>query len=95
MDGDLSINLEKHETKNNVDQHVNGSLTVIWRDWDNIIKHEPKMVYVSSVNPGEIKGPHTHTKRNSYFVCIYGKVLFIDSKTKKVTDFYKIFLFQF
>jgi len=35
------------------------------------------MVYVSSVNPGEIKGPHTHTKRNGYFVCIYGKVLFI------------------
>ena len=77
MNDDLSINLEKHETKNTVDQHVNGSLTVIWRDWDNIIKHEPKMVYVSSVNPGEIKGPHTHTKRNSYFVCIYGKVLFI------------------
>ena len=77
MNDDLSINLEKHETKNTVDQHVNGSLTVIWRDWDNIIKHEPKMVYVSSVNPGEIKGPHTHTKRNGYFVCIHGKVLFI------------------
>ena len=77
MDDNLPINLEKHETKNTVDQHVNGSLTVIWRDWDNIIKHEPKMVYVSSVNPGEIKGPHTHTKRNGYFVCIYGKVLFI------------------
>ena len=77
MDDNLSINLEKYETKNIVDQHVNGSLTVIWRDWDNIIKHEPKMVYVSSVNPGEIKGPHTHTKRNGYFVCIYGKVLFI------------------
>ena len=77
MNDNLSINLEKHETKNTVDQHVNGSLTVIWRDWDNIIKHEPKMVYVSSVNPGEIKGPHTHTKRNGYFVCIHGKVLFI------------------
>ena len=35
------------------------------------------MVYVSSVNPGEIKGPHIHTKRNSYFVCIHGKVLFV------------------
>ena len=30
MNDDLSINLEKHETKNNVDQHVNGTLTVIW-----------------------------------------------------------------
>src|SRR5574340_163209 len=35
------------------------------------------MVYLSSVNPGEIKGPHLHTKRDSYFVCIRGKVVFI------------------
>jgi len=71
------IDLEKHETKNIHDQHVNGSLTVVWRDWDGLIKNSPKMVYVSSVNPGEIKGPHIHTKRNSYFVCIHGKVLFV------------------
>jgi len=50
---------------------------VVWRDWDKIIKNQPKMVYVSSVNPGEIKGPHIHTKRNSHFVCIHGKVVFI------------------
>jgi len=36
-----------------------------------------KMVYVSSVNKGELKGPHIHTKRNSYFVCIHGKVVFV------------------
>ncbi len=71
------IKLEKHETKNIENKHVNGSLTVIWRDWDNIIKNHPKMVYVSSVNPGEIKGPHVHTKRTSYFTCIHGKVVFI------------------
>ena len=35
------------------------------------------MVYVSSVNPGEIKGPHLHTARDSYFTCIRGKVVFI------------------
>jgi len=69
--------LEKHPTKSIVDGHENGSLTVIWRDWDKIIKNEPKMVYVSSVNRGELKGPHIHTKRNSYFVCIHGKVIFV------------------
>ena len=44
------------------------------------------MVYVSSVNPGELKGPHLHTKRNSYFTCIHGKVIFIlkDEKGKYV-----------
>ena len=71
------IKLEKHLTKDISDQHVNGSLTVVWRDWDNIITNHPKMVYISSVNPREIKGPHLHTRRDSYFVCIHGKVVFI------------------
>ena len=72
-----AIKLEKHDTKDIKDNHINGSLTVVWRDWDNIVKNLPKMVYVSSVNSGEVKGPHLHTKRNSYFVCIHGKVLFV------------------
>jgi len=73
----FSQELEIHPTKSIIDGHENGSLTVIWRDWDKIIKNEPKMVYVSSVNIGELKGPHIHTKRNSYFVCIHGKVVFV------------------
>lgn len=71
------IDLEVHPTKDVKDNHANGSLTVVWRDWDNIIKHTPKMIYVSSVNAGELKGPHLHTKRNSYFVCIRGRVVFV------------------
>jgi len=72
-----AINLEVHQTKDIRDNHVNGSLTVVWRNWDKIIDGEPKMVYVSYVNPGEIKGPHLHTIRDSYFVCVLGKVVFI------------------
>ena len=74
---EIAINLEIHQTKDIQDEHVNGELTVVWRDWDKIVKNEPKMIYVSSVNPGERKGPHIHTKRNSYFVCTHGKVIFI------------------
>ena len=69
--------LEKHQTIDTTDSHINGELTIIWRDWDNIIKKIPKMVYLSSVNPGEIKGPHLHKNRTSYFSCIHGKVVFI------------------
>lgn len=72
-----SIVLDQYQTKDITDGHVNGKLTVIWRDWDNILKIHPKMVYVSSVFPGETKGPHLHTKRHSYFICIRGKVVFI------------------
>ena len=78
------IKLESHDTRDVRNKHVNGTLMVLWRDWDNIIKNPPKMIYITSVNPSEIKGPHLHTKRNSYFSCIQGKVAFVirDDKGK-------------
>jgi dTDP-4-dehydrorhamnose 3,5-epimerase len=72
-----SYNLEKHITKDIHDSHINGSLIPIWRDWDKIITVQPEMVYVTTINPGEIKGPHLHIIRHSYYVCIKGKVVFI------------------
>ena len=69
--------LEKHQTKDIADSHINGELTVIWRDWDNLIKNHPKMVYVNSVNSGEIKGPHIHKNRTTSFSCIHGNVVLI------------------
>ena len=69
--------LEKHQTKDIADSHINGELTVIWRDWDNLLKNHPKMVYVNSINPGEIKGPHLHKNRTTSFFCIDGSVVLI------------------
>mgnify|MGYP000232852128 CR=1 FL=1 len=68
--------LERHPTKDVIDSHTNGDLTVIWRDWDGII-NTPKMVYVNSINPGEIKGPHIHKNRTTSFFCIDGSVVLI------------------
>ena len=79
---DFIHKLEKHDTKDIVDKHTNGSLTVVWRDYDEIINEHPKMVYVSSVNPGELNGPHLHKKRNSYFICIHGEVIFVIKNSK-------------
>ena len=69
--------LEKHQTKDTTDSHINGELTVIWRDWYNLIKNHPKIVYVNTVNPGEIKGPHIHKNRTTYFFCVHGNVVFV------------------
>ena len=69
--------LEKHQSRAVTDSHINGELTVIWRDWDNLIKNHPKMVYVNSVNPGEIKGPHIHKNRTTSFSCIHGNVVLV------------------
>ena len=75
--GIKSYPLEKHQTKDIHDGHVNGSLIPVWRNWDKTISVQPEMVYVTSINPGERKGPHLHIIRHSYYVCINGKVVFI------------------
>ena len=69
--------LEKHQTIDTTDSHINGELTIIWRDWDNIITNPPKMIYVNYVNPGEIKGPHLHKNRTTYFSCIHGSIVLV------------------
>ena len=69
--------LEKHQTIDTTDSHINGELTIIWRDWDNIITNHPKMIYVNSVNPGETKGPHLHKNRTTYFSCIHGSIILV------------------
>ena len=74
------LDLQTHETKDIVDSHINGELTVIWRNWDDIIKN-PEMVYLNSVNPGEIKGPHIHKNRTSYFLCLNGKMVIVVQDT--------------
>ena len=77
---DYKINtflLENHETKDTDDSHTNGSLVPVWRDWDNLLEVHPKMVYFTTINKGERKGPHLHKIRHSYYVCIKGKVVFI------------------
>ena len=72
-----TFKLEKHQTKDIIDGHVNGLLIPVWRDWDESISIKPDMVYINSINPGERKGPHLHIIRHSYFVCVKGKVVFI------------------
>ena len=69
--------LEKHQTKDTTDSHINGELTIVWRDWDNIITNHPKMIYVNSINPGETKGPHLHKNRTTYFSCIHGSIVLV------------------
>ena len=76
-DENFIISLEKHQTRDTNDSHVNGELTVIWRDWDKILPNEPKMVYINSINPGEIKGPHLHKRRTTYFYCISGDIVIV------------------
>ena len=73
--------LEVHQTKDIKTENINGELTIIWRDWDKII-NQPQMIYLNLINPHEIKGPHLHKKRTSYFYCLEGQITLVirDSK---------------
>ena len=73
--------LEVHETKDTKTHAINGELAILWRDWDKII-NDPQMIYLNFINPHEIKGPHLHKKRTSYFHCLEGKITLVirDSK---------------
>ncbi|NDF25640.1 MAG: hypothetical protein EB149_06615 [Thaumarchaeota archaeon] len=84
------IKLEKYDTKNIVDKHINGSLTLIWRDYDEIIKPHPKMVYVTSVFPNEVKGPHIHTRRTSYFTFSDGCTILSSDRLLQSTNIFAV-----
>ena len=93
--------LETHPTKDVSDSHVNGELTVVWRDWDDILPNPPKMVYLNTVNSHEIKGPHLHKNRTTHFCCIEGNLVLIikdgekfhEIKINSVSIFNYFFLF--
>lgn len=71
------FDLECIKTKNVKYGHQNGVFIPVWRDWDGIYEHEPKMVYVTTCFPGELKGPHLHKQRWSYLTVLKGQVVFI------------------
>ena len=35
------------------------------------------MIYVNNINPREIKGPHIHKNRTTYFSCISGSIILV------------------
>ena len=78
------IPLETFPTKNVGDDHINGKLTVIWRNWDNILKFDPKMVYVSYVNPYEIKGNFLGYIKFKRAISLSNKMLNFDKESIKV-----------
>jgi dTDP-4-dehydrorhamnose 3,5-epimerase-like enzyme len=71
------IDLESIKTKDVRHGHQNGVFIPVWRDWDKSYEKEPKMVYVTTCFPGELKGPHLHLQRWSYLTVLRGEVVFI------------------
>ena len=79
--------LDVIKTKDVIHGHQNGIFIPVWRDWDNKYEKEPKMLYVTTCFPGELKGPHLHKLRWSYLTVLKGKVVFIVKLEKEFKEF--------
>lgn len=49
---------------------------------------EPQQVYLTTVAPGKVKGPHLHYIRTGFFTCIKGNVRVILKHNGNYTTFY-------
>lgn len=74
---------KKFETR---DEHgdVNGFLVPLYNIHDRFFVEgrEPQQVYLTTILPGKIKGPHLHFIRTGFFTCIKGNVRVV-LKTEK------------
>ena len=73
------------------DEHgeTNGFLVPIYNIHDGFFAEgrEPQQVYMTTILPGTIKGPHLHFIRTGFFTCITGNVRVV----LKTEDGYRVF----
>jgi dTDP-4-dehydrorhamnose 3,5-epimerase-like enzyme len=79
---------KKFLTKNE-NGEVNGHLVPLYNIHDSFFEPEkrPQQVYLTTVLPNMIKGPHLHFVRTGFFTCIKGNVRVV----LKLGDTYEVF----
>lgn len=66
------------------DGKPNGRLVPIWNSaYDS---YDPKQVYVTSVAPKSVKGPHLHLRRQGAFTVLTGTVLIVTRENGEYRD---------
>lgn len=79
---------KKFVTKNEEGQ-ANGFLVPLYNIHEGFFAagKDPQQVYLTTVEPGKVKGPHLHFIRTGFFTCIKGNVRVV----LKLGEEYKIF----
>jgi dTDP-4-dehydrorhamnose 3,5-epimerase len=87
----MEIRTLAHKKFTTKDEHgdVNGFLVPIYNIHDKFFApgKEPQQVYMTTILPGTIKGPHLHFIRTGFFTCIKGNVRVV----LKTNEGYQIF----
>jgi dTDP-4-dehydrorhamnose 3,5-epimerase len=88
----MSIKTTKHPRFQTKDEegHINGFLVPVYNVHEGVFPkgEEPQQVYLTSVKPGMIKGPHMHFIRRGYFTCIKGNVRVVLKVDGQYHEFY-------
>lgn len=79
---------KKYITKNE-DGQANGFLVPLYNIHEKFFQpgKEPQQVYLTTILPGLVKGPHLHFIRTGFFTCIKGNVRIV----LKVGNEYQVF----
>ena len=87
----MEIRTLAHKKFTTRDEHgdVNGFLVPLYNIHDQFFAagREPQQVYMTTILPGTIKGPHLHFIRTGFFTCIKGNVRVV----LKTDDGYQVF----
>ena len=74
----MEIRTLAHKKFTTRDEHgdVNGFLVPLYNIHDGFFAEgrEPQQVYLTTILPGKLKGPHLHFIRTGFFTCIKGNV---------------------
>jgi dTDP-4-dehydrorhamnose 3,5-epimerase len=74
----MEIRTTSHKKFTTKDEHgeVNGFLVPLYNIHDKFFESgkQPQQVYMTTILPGKIKGPHLHHIRTGFFTCIKGNV---------------------
>jgi dTDP-4-dehydrorhamnose 3,5-epimerase len=83
-----TISHKKYATKTE-EGDVNGFLVPLYNIHEKFFAKgkEPQQVYMTTIQPGKVKGPHLHFIRTGFFTCIKGNVRVV----LKVNNEYRVF----
>lgn len=55
----------------------NGTIVSLFNTSEDPVLSRPGQVYLTTVKPGMMKGPHLHKERTGRFACVHGEVLIV------------------
>ena len=67
---------------------INGFVLPIFNANEKFVTECPKQIYLTTIMPYEVKGPHLHNKRDGLFTCIKGNIKIVTKIDNKYAELF-------